>query len=154
MVEIADYRARRYALMRLAVPERVTFIPGSNPNSIIKLFEIADEMKAELVRDIHDGTLTDDGRHLAGDPRAPGPEAEADPDRARALEKQRRGRAAAADYWPDLKLIGCWKGGTVGQFTSQLHDWCAEGLVLRDTGYMSSEAHVSIPITDAAARGC
>jgi len=154
VVEIGDYLARRYTLMRLAVPEDVTFIPGSNPSSIIKMFEAADEMKATLLRDIHDGTLTGEV-DVSGEIRAAlAPKLKAAPERARALERLVGGGALRPrDYWPNLKLIGCWKGGTVGQFTSQLHDWCAEGMVLRDTGYMSSEAHVSIPITDDGSEG-
>jgi hypothetical protein len=154
VVEIADYRARRYALMRCAVPQSVTFIPGSNPNSILKLFEIADEAKADLVRDVHDGTLSSAFDIAAPARAALAPHLKPDPERARALEKMAAsGSLRPRDYWPDLKLIGCWKGGTVGQFSQQLFDWCAPGLVLRDTGYMSSEAHVSIPITDKGSEG-
>lgn len=154
VVEISDYLARRYTLMRLAVPEDVTFIPGSNPSSLIKMFEAADEMKATLLRDIHDGTLTGEV-NVSGEIRAAlAPKLKAAPERARALEKLAgSGKLRPRDYWPNLKLIGCWKGGTVGQFTSQLHDWCVEGMVLRDTGYMSSEAHVSIPISDNGSEG-
>ena len=154
VVEVADYRARRYALMRMAIAERVTFIPGSNPNSIVKLFEIADEAKAELIRDIHDGTMHGSFDIPEAQRAALAPRMTPMPERARALERMAGGgRLRPMDYWPDLKLIGCWKGGTVGQFGKQLHDWCAPGLVLRDTGYMSSEAHVSIPITDDGSEG-
>ena len=154
VVEIGDYLARRYTLMRLAVPENVTFIPGSNPSSLVKMFEAADDMKDTLLKDIHDGTLTaeiDVAPEIRG---ALAPRLKPAPERSRALEKLAgAGHLRPRDYWPNLKLIGCWKGGTVGQFTSQLHDWCAEGLVLRDTGYMASEAHVSIPITDRGSEG-
>jgi hypothetical protein len=154
VVEIADYAARRYALMRLAAPERVTFIPGSNPNSILKLFEIANEAKADLVKDVHDGTLSANFDISPAHRAAIAPSLKPNPDRARALEKMAAGGALRPrDYWPDLKLIGCWKGGTVGQFSRQLHEWCAPDLVLRDTGYMSSEAHISIPITDDGSAG-
>jgi hypothetical protein len=154
VVEIGDYLARRYTLMRLAVPENVTFIPGSNPSSLVKMFEAADDMKAALLRDIHDGTLTSEVDVAPEIRSALAPKLKANPARARELERlSGTGRLRPRDYWPNLKLIGCWKGGTVGQFTSQLQDWCAEGLVLRDTGYMSSEAHVSIPITDRGSEG-
>jgi hypothetical protein len=136
------------------VPENVTFIPGSNPSSLVKMFEAADDMKAALLRDIHDGTLTSEVDVAPEIRSALAPKLKANPARARELERlSGTGRLRPRDYWPNLKLIGCWKGGTVGQFTSQLQDWCAEGLVLRDTGYMSSEAHVSIPITDRGSEG-
>lgn len=154
VVEIADYRARRYALMRFAVPENVSFIPGSNPSSILKLFEMANEARALLVRDVHDGTISSEFDIAASIRATLAPRLAPNPARARVLERMAAGgKLQPADYWPELKLIGCWKGGTVGQFTAQLHDWCAPGLVLRDTGYMSSEAHVSIPITDDGSAG-
>ncbi len=154
VVEIPDYRARRYALMRLAVPQNVTFIPGSNPNSILKLFEVAEDAKADLVKDVFDGTLSAAFDIPAAQRAALAPRVTADRDRARALEKMAgKGAFRPRDYWPNLRLIGCWKGGTVGQFAAHLHDWCAPGLVLRDTGYMSSEAHVTLPVTDDGSEG-
>jgi hypothetical protein len=154
-VEIEDFNARRYAMMRCAVPESVSFIPASNPNALLKLFESADTHKADLFRDIHDGTLS--ANHDI-----PGPIRDAlsrrfkpNPGRARELEQlaERAGRLQPRDYWPDLKLIGCWKGGTVGQFAHHLHDWCSPQLRLRDTGYMASEAHITIPISDEGNSG-
>jgi hypothetical protein len=156
VMEIGDFRARRYALMRLAVPERVTFIPGSNPNSILKLFESADEEKESLIRDVHDGTLSRGFDIGAAQRAALEPRLRPDPTRARELEQavtSAGGVLRPREYWPELTLIGCWKGGTVGQFASRLHDWCSEGLTLRDTGYMSSEAHVSLPISDEGSEG-
>jgi hypothetical protein len=154
VVEIPDYRARRYALMRLAITKDVTFIPGSNPNSIIKLFEIVDEAKEHLVKDVFDGTLSAEFDIPDQQRAALAPLLKADQTRARALETMAAsGSLRPRDYWPNLKLIGCWKGGTVGQFAAQLHHWCAPGLTLRDTGYMSSEAHVTIPVSDEGSEG-
>jgi hypothetical protein len=154
VVEIADYNARRYTLMRLALAQNVTFIPGSNPSSILKLFETANETKETLVRDMHDGTISTTMDVSAATRAALAPKLAPNPSRARALERMTAGGSLKpADYWPDLKLIGCWKGGTVGQFTAQLHNWCSPDLMLRDTGYMSSEAHVSIPISDIGSEG-
>ncbi|EIC21478.1 GH3 auxin-responsive promoter family protein [Thiorhodovibrio frisius] len=149
-VEIEDFTARRYAMMRCAVPRSVTFIPGSNPNALLKLFESADERKTELFRDIHDGTLSKNF-DIPGPIRATlSKNLKPEPAKARELERLagRAGRLRPRDYWPDLKLIGCWKGGTVGQFAHHLQDWCAPGLTLRDSGYMASEAHITIPISD------
>ncbi|MBK1720262.1 GH3 auxin-responsive promoter [Thiocystis violacea] len=150
VVEIEDFSARRYALMRCAVPQPVSFIPGSNPNALLKLFESADAFKADLFRDIHDGTLSENYEIPASIRAALTRRFKPDPRRATDLERLagQSGRLSPREYWPNLKLIGCWKGGTVGQFANHLYDWCSPELALRDTGYMASEAHITIPISD------
>lgn len=154
-IEIEDFSARRYAMMRCAVPESVSFIPGSNPNALLKLFESADACKADLFRDIHDGTLSENYDIPAAIRAVLARRFKPNPNRARELERraEQAGRLQPRDYWPELKLIGCWKGGTVGQFAHHLHDWCSPELTLRDTGYMSSEAHITIPISDEGNSG-
>ena len=154
-IEIEDFNARRYAMMRCAVPEPVSFIPGSNPNALLKLFESADAHKADLLRDIHDGTLSENYDIPAPIRATLSQGFKPNPHKASELERlaERAGRLQPRDYWPDLKLIGCWKGGTVGQFAHHLHDWCSPELKLRDTGYMASEAHITIPISDEGNSG-
>ena len=73
-------------------------------------------------------------RHAAPRPRRPGADPRVDrsrrsgpmPARARQLEearRRRRGRLLPADYWPDLALIGCWNGGTVGGHVHRFGPW-------------------------------
>jgi len=48
--------------------------------------------------------------------------------------------------WPELRLIGCWLGGSVGVKARKLKDHYGE-VSLRDLGYMASEGH--FPVRDA-----
>ncbi len=57
------------------------------------------------------------------------------------------------DYWPQLQLIGCWKGGTVGVRLNELHRWFGESMPVRDFGYMASEAQMTLPISDSGSAG-
>lgn len=158
--EIEDYDAKYYSLLRFGVAERVTFIGTANPSSILKLAEMADRFADDLVKDIHDGTLsskfTIDAKwrtsleHLL----------KANPARAKVLEAcraQRNGKLLPADYWPDMALLGCWKGGTVGSYIDRLPGWYDpddQGLLpIRDMGYLASEARMSIPVSDTGAGG-
>src|SRR5262249_8070388 len=77
------------------------------------------------------------------------------PARARALAaaRARRGRLCPADYWPSLKLAGCWLGGSMGHFVPRLREWCAEDIPLRDCGYMASEGIFSIPQANGSLDG-
>lgn len=158
--EIEDYEAKYYAIMRIGLTQNVTFLCTANPSSIVKLCEIADDYAEELIRDIRDGTLRGD-LYLSKEIRARierglRPNAA----RAKALERMRSrrdGRLLPADYWPNLELIGCWKGGTVGVYLESFPDWFAtsdrESPPVRDWGYLSSEGRCSIPLQDDGSAG-
>ena len=155
VAEIEDYDAVYYTVMRLALACDVTLLATANPSSIQKLVEAADACAETLLRDIHDGTLAKDlaietsirkviERRLARDPA-----------RARALaaaRDRRQGKLLPVDYWPNLHLIACWKGGTVGGAVERFPEWFdPDGrapVPVRDWGYLSSEARGSIPLSD------
>jgi hypothetical protein len=158
--EIEDYAAKYYVLMRMALAADVTFLCTANPSSIVKLCEHAQEHADELIRDVRDGTLARD-LELPPETRAIVEQrCRPEPSTARALEKmreRREGKLLPADYWPNLELIGCWKGGTVGSYLDQFGEWFdPEGdrpMPVRDLGYLSSEARGSIPLSDEGQGG-
>jgi len=158
--EIEDYQAKYYAIMRIAVTQDVRMLATANPSSILKLAEKAEEFAEEIVKDVHDGTLSAGMRidpairsHLEGLFR---------PDAARAkalaaMRAKRDGRLLPGDYWPRLALIGCWKGGTVGHYLSKFDAWFrpdgGASVPVRDWGYLSSECRGSIPLSDEGSKG-
>ena len=158
--EIKEYEAKYYAVMRLGLATDVTFLATANPSSVLQMVEAADARSDGLIRDLRDGTLS---RDLDLPPEIRGAiEAHLAPDPARAqrLEESRRRRAGKllpADYWPNLALIACWKGGTVGGYVERFTDWFDpdhRGMVpVRDWGYLSSEARGSIPLSDDGGGG-
>ncbi len=158
--EIDSYQSKYYALMRLAMEQDVHFLCTANPSSVLKLCEKADEFGESILRDIHDGTLSADVQ-MERDIRT---EIEAglrrNPGRAKALDDHRShrgGKMLPADYWPDLALIACWKGGTVGHYLEHFAQWFdPDGdapVPVRDWGYLSSEGRCSIPLSDQGSQG-
>jgi hypothetical protein len=153
--EISDYDAVYYAVMRLGLQADVTLLGTANPSSVQNLVEIADASAGSLIRDVHDGTLCPD---LVIEPSIRDRverRLRRDPERARQLDAARRRRGSRllpADYWPDLALIACWKGGTVGAAVEHFPEWFdpdGRGMIpVRDWGYLSSEARGSIPLSD------
>ena len=158
--EIADYTAKYYAVMRIALERDIRFLATANPSTILKLCEKADESSEEIIRDLRDGSLSE---KLTVEPQIRQnlkPLLKPNPDAARRLEEARRrrdGRLIPADYWPRLSLIGCWKGGTVGHYLGKFPEWFdpdGRGSVpVRDWGYLSSEARGSIPLSDEGSQG-
>ena len=158
--EIADYGAKYYTIMRLAMEDTVTFLATANPSSVIKMCEKADEFGEEIIRDIHDGTLSQQMEVAAEIRHCVRKRLRPNPALARRLEKMRSmrdGRLLPADYWPSLLLIGCWKGGSVGHYLARFPDWFdpdgRRSVPVRDMGYLSSEARGSIPLSDEGSRG-
>jgi hypothetical protein len=159
--ETEDYDAAYYSIMRLGIASSdVTLLGTANPTSVQQLAETASAQADRLIRDLHDGTLDAD---LALEPRirkAIEQRLARDPGRARRLEvaRQRRdGKLLPGDFWPELALIACWKGGTVGGTVERFPEWFDPDQTgmppVRDWGYLSSEARCSIPLSDDGSAG-
>jgi hypothetical protein len=158
--EIADYQAKYYMIMRISLEDPIKFICTANPSSVLKMCEKANDLSEEIIQDIRDGTISKKA-HIEPEIRSaleggfrPNPE------RARVLETARSRRDGAlkpGDYWPDLSLIGCWKGGTVGQHIRKFGEWFnpdgKRDIPVRDWGYLSSECRGSVPLSDDGSKG-
>jgi hypothetical protein len=158
--EIEDYQAKYYVIMRIGIEQDVTLLSTANPSSVISLLEKANEFSEDLIRDIRDGTLKQDLEVDAKTRALLERGMRANPSRAKALEQahgRRQGVLKPGDYWPQLAMIGCWKGGTVGHYLDKFPSWFdpdgRRPIPVRDMGYLSSEARGSIPLSDEDSRG-
>ncbi|MQA90844.1 MAG: hypothetical protein GEU90_11485 [Gemmatimonas sp.] len=154
--EIRDYEARYYALLRLAIVHSITAIGTPNPSTILLLARCMGDYTERLVRDVRDGTLDPDVnipseiRDLLESTIVP------DPERAAFLEGAASGgdgRLVPRHVWPELEVLACWKGGTVGPYLDQLGPCFPDGLPIRDLGWLSSECRGSVPLGDEGGRG-
>src|SRR5690606_4321454 len=57
------------------------------------------------------------------------------------------------DIWPNLALIGCWKGGSVGLYLREFEGLFSPATPIRDFGYLASEVRGSVPSTDEGCGG-
>ena len=160
---IADPDARYFVTMRLALQQSVSIACTPNPTSLIRLAETAASSAEDMIRAIHDGTL--------GIPRPPTlptsgytPEqAEAevlagvrpDPARARQLAQivERHGSFNPGLCWPELKLIGCWLGGSAAIHARRMGEHLGERVPLRDLGFLASEGRFTITYCTDPSRG-
>jgi GH3 auxin-responsive promoter len=152
--ELYDYDQRYFVIARFALAARVSFIATPNPSTLMRLAALSVEHQEKLIRAIHDGAL---GIDAAGQPEVySGLTARLRPDRerARALRQivERDGHLRLADCWPDLKLIGCWTGGSVIAQARKLSDHFG-GVPIRDLGYLASEGRITVPYRDETPSG-
>jgi len=159
VAEIADYDSRYYVMARFAFAKSISFIATPNPLTLVKLAETAIGRQEEIIRTVHNGWLSDSFQSTQSCINAGIPAelcSSIKPDRARAAFLERMlgntGRLLPIDCWPDLTLIGCWLGGSIGFHTESLAKYYGT-VPLRDIGYMASEGCITLPLEDAAPAG-
>jgi hypothetical protein len=153
--QIKDFEANYYVIMRLALEHEISFFGTPNPSTIVRLVETADRFKEVIIKDIRDGTIAG-GWNLPTAVRFQLVSGLAkNAARARQLEHfaTQHGKLRPREYWPQLQLIGCWKGGTVGVRLKEFGRWFAADTPIRDLGYMASEAQITLPVSDVGSAG-
>lgn len=155
VLEIADPQARYYTILRLAMPEVVGKVVTANPSTLVTLARLGDDWKELLIRDIAQGTLEpsfDVPARLRA--RLQRRIRKTNPACARRLDEivRRTGTLYPRDYWPSLKLIGTWTGGTVGAYVDHLPRYFGD-VSVRDIGLLASEGRMTIPLEDGTPAG-
>jgi hypothetical protein len=153
LCNVKDVDARYYLILRYALAADVRLIVMPNPSSLVLLADKLEIFADELIHDIRTGTINPRFRQhadAAGVPRSP----RADPDRAAELTTglRRRGRLLPRDAWPNLRVISCWKGGTMPLYLRRLPELYGDCAV-RDLGYMASEGRGGTPLVNSGAAG-
>ena len=128
---------------------------AANPSTLVSLAKIGNNEKAELIRDLADGTLTTrfdfpaDVRESLAERTQ-----QRHPDRVRELERiiSSTGSLYPKDYWPNLQFLANWTGGSMGAYLRQYPDYWGNPPV-RDIGLIASEGRMTIPLEDGTAAG-
>lgn len=156
LCRIADTPSKQYTALRLALrSRRVGMIVTANPSTLVEFAKLADSQRERLIRDIHDGTLSDhveapaQVRELLGSRIR-----RADPQRAHELEEiiERTGTFLPRDYWPMMSVLAVWTGGSVGAYLPRLKEHFGE-TAFRDHGLSASEGRMTLPFADGTSAG-
>jgi hypothetical protein len=157
---IGDYTLRYRTMARFALGSDLSLLVSPNPLTLLRLADIGLSEPEALVRGIHNGVLGWDWRSgatggdvalLAAIERGLRPDRPRAQAVARVFHDEDELRPAAC--WPNLALIGCWLGGSVGAHSEKLDAYYGAGVAKRDIGYLASEGSMSIPVADGAAAG-
>lgn len=154
--KIHDHASKQYTALRVALASRrVGMIATANPSTLVEFAKLADTRRQSLLRDICDGTLSDEldvpsevrrdlRRHVS----------RPDPSRARELERMidRNGGLYPRDFWPGLSVLAVWTGGSVGVYLPQMEPLYGK-VTLRDHGLHASEGRMTIPLEDGTSAG-
>jgi hypothetical protein len=151
--KVKDIEAKYYLTLRHALAADVRSVFTPNPSSLLLLAESMRNHADELIDDIRRGTVN--SAYLpAGAPR--GLTAGLAPDARRAAELaaciRGGGRLTPAEAWPNLRVVSCWKGGTMPLYLRKLADHFGD-VPVRDLGYMASEGRGTTPLVNSGAAG-
>jgi GH3 auxin-responsive promoter len=152
LAKVKDVEAKYYLTLRHALPADIRAVMMPNPSSLLMLAEKMTTYPDQLIADIRSGTVSE--QYVPkGTPRRL-LQVEADPKRADELASILRmsGSLTPAEVWPNLRVLCCWKGGTMPLYLNKVP--AAYGDVpVRDLGYMASEGRGSIPLVNSGAGG-
>ena len=153
---IKDYEAKYYSLVRAAANYDVSLIYTVNPSTVLILADRLGHHTERIIRDIHDGTLSEDfpipedmrdafsGLTKRNEARAQFLEAAADKNNGVLLPKH---------VWPNLSVICCWKGGSLKMYLDRFPEYFSKETAVRDVGFFASEMRASVPLDDVGSDG-
>lgn len=152
--KLADHRAKYYLAWRLGLGRTVGSWMSPNPSTLLNLARFGTEHAEALLRDLRDGTLSREYRWPDSVQRAVRSQLAPQPARVRELEQilNRTGDLRPRDVWPELKLLGCWTGGSMGVYLRSFPEQFGDAVV-RDLGLLASEGRMTFPIEDQTPSG-
>jgi hypothetical protein len=150
---IKNIDQKYYLTLRHALVADVRMIGTANPSSLLLLADKLTAFAEELIHDIRTGSVNAAFLPERASPRLT---ANLGPEPARADELhallRSRGSLLPADVWPNLRLMTCWKGGTMPLYLRKLPDAYGD-VPIRDLGYMATEGRGASPLVDSGAAG-
>jgi len=147
---------KQYVVLRLMVPiSRIGMMVTANPLTLLNVARLADSRRESLVRDIQDGTLTDDIEIPDHVRKSLEPALkQRHPKRARELESiiERTGHFYPRDFWPLMSVLSVWIGGSMGIYLPMVREYYGNAS-FRDHGLSASEGRMTTPLKDGTSAG-
>jgi len=143
---IADYKARYYAIMRMAIERDTHLIITANPSTLVEMQTNANEFFDEYCNDIEKGTVSkkfpipDEIRTTLENYTKPNP--------ARAAElrklKERHGTVLPKHYWPNMQVVNVWFCGNTRIYFEKIRDSFPPDCVFHEFSYVASECKAGV----------
>lgn len=148
--EVEDYRAKYYLVSAFAMRSHdVSVIATANPSTIMKILQVINEYKEQLVADIRSGNLSNLFNIDAALLQRIDSNFRRDENRANKLQTliEEDEILSIAQLWPNLKALSVWSGGSVGALLPEIRCQLSKGTSIIELGYLSSELRGSINVS-------
>jgi GH3 auxin-responsive promoter len=153
LTRVKQVEQKYYLTLRHAIPADVRYLVTPNPSSLLLLAEKMTAHADELIHDLRNGGVNPQYRPEHGTPELVDgfrPDARRADDLAAIL--RRTGRLRPVDVWPNLRVLSCWKGGTMPLYLRKLSGPYGD-VPIRDLGYMASEERGATPLVNSGSAG-
>jgi hypothetical protein len=141
---IKDYDSKYYALLRLALGLPVSLFYTLNPSTISLLCRRLQTYAPQLIRDIHDGSISTP-QPLPAEIGA-GMKHLLKPDRQRAAQLERlfnSNQFVPHQIWPTLQVVSCWTKAAAAFYLSDFDEYFGD-LPISDITYGASEGRGTV----------
>ncbi|MBK9247824.1 MAG: GH3 auxin-responsive promoter family protein [Ignavibacteria bacterium] len=147
--EIKDYHAKYYVILLLALQHKdITYIGTANPTTLLKLFEILNNNKTDLLSDLKNKTIS--VSEMLSEKIQEQIKNELKPTSKRIAELETifssTSSVSFAGIWPFVSLVTTWTGGSCGVSLNSVLQLLPTNTVVMDPGYLASEIRGSITI--------
>lgn len=141
--EIKDYESKYYCILLLLLQHKdITYFGSANPTTYLKLIEILNLRKYDLLNDLKNRSLTS---VIIGDPgREKIIKDNLRPSRLRIVELDKifneNNKLTFKELWPYIRLLTTWTSGSCGVALNAVLNLMPLDVKVVDPGYMASEA--------------
>ncbi len=145
---IADYELKYLVALRLALPCRnLSCIATANPSTLLKLLSVVGDHRKALAQDFSRGTFHQADRLSPQVQAAISPLLGCAPERVQELNRVlASGKPTFADFWPNLRLVNTWTGGSCRIALAAVRAALPPGVCIAELGYLSSEFRGTITV--------
>jgi len=158
IAEMLDTQTLDHLTMRFAIEKDVRLIIGNNAGRIESLVMSAEKYQDIIISDIRDGTINK--KFDIDDNLREKLESYLKPNKKRAdelIEKLKtKSEFLPYLYWPNLEVISCWLGGSVGRYATKILPYFKgykRDIEFFDVGYGASELKINIPLKQNTSSG-
>ena len=153
--DIGDYNIKYRVILRMALAApNITSMAGANPSSFLRLLEILNASREEMIHSLETGELADLQQLDSELRQAIAPAILPSPVRASFLRKlEGRQQLGFAELWPNLRLLTVWTGGSCGIPIAALRQRLPEATSIVELGFLASEFRGTITLDTATGDG-
>ncbi|MDR0495593.1 MAG: GH3 auxin-responsive promoter family protein [Treponema sp.] len=144
--QIADYKARYYAIMRMGIERDAHLFIAANPSTLVEMQKNVNEFFDDYCDDIEHGKVStkfpipDQIRAVLEAYTRPNPERAAE---LRKL-KERYGMVLPRHYWPNIQMVNVWFCGNTKVYFEKIRDSFPPGCVFHEFSYVSTECKAGL----------